>query len=392
MCLLMVLGLLMAGDIQFTLCSPTKEHTINNAADSSIGLTNINIGEAVSAGLSSLGDGKPKIVKSVRNGRGQKSLDFLTSANQKKLINKPLTTLHRVASPINIEEMKKKLAAYRVEAIKNAKSEFEKVTTKVKNLQLKSVHMKRTEALKMIEEQRKNARSVKIAINEEALKKLTEAKKSIKEKYNQAVLAANEKLKKAPTKRRVASEAAVNKFKKIRNDIEHDRQKVESEHAEAVKRGRQQREAAVKSAKSRMSKARDTYTRRMASKKKISSEARKKLEKEFQEEKNKFKQSLESAKNKWQELLNTLGIGEQIRQCDEAIKKAEKELYLALDKIDPIYKGAFKEHEKVIQKAKQKKREAEKLAEGENRKVQKAVEDEYQKAMQTIKEAKSELA
>ncbi|KAK7597881.1 hypothetical protein V9T40_010106 [Parthenolecanium corni] len=297
-----------------------------------------------------------------------------------------------IESPIDIEKMKQEVADYRVRAVKYAKSELDKVMTNVEDLQKEIANMKPKNALRKIEDQRKQAQYAISAIKKEASKKLKEGKKIINDKYKNdvQVSAAYEKLKKATEERDAARVTAEHEFEKIRDEMEGKKRTAENEHKDSLEQGRKQKQDADRSAKRRWSKAMAEYTRANR-RRNLSSEAKKKLQKKYQEEKAIYDQSLKSAENKWQELLKDLGIAEQIRQCDETIKKAENEIDLALEKADSIYKAAYEEHKKLENEAKTKKREAEKLAEAEYQKFWNEFQDEYNKILQNLNEMKNKL-
>ncbi|KAK7597882.1 hypothetical protein V9T40_010107 [Parthenolecanium corni] len=298
----------------------------------------------------------------------------------------------QVESPNNIEDMKQKMAEYRVLAVRYAKSELDKVMTNVEELQKQIASMNRTDALKTIEEQRKKAKAVIDSIDEEASTKLEEAKKIIDKTYKSdaEILAAAEKLKKAIEECTAEYNTAEEEFKRIRHDMKGKKRTAESKHEDKLRKGRQERKDAEKSAELRWSKAKAAYTRANR-RRNLSSEERKKLEKTYKEEKAIYDRSLKSAENKWQKLLDTLEIGKIIRECDEAIEKAENEKDLAEEKAKSIYKAAYDEHKKLSDEAEKKKLEAEKLAEAEYSNFQIEFRDEYNKILRILYEMKKKL-
>lgn len=362
--------------IQFTLSQPTNElasidieEPINDLDDEEL-IDDQQDAESEASDQSEPTGLDPDAKKNIQDDKSQLPSDSIISKDQKNESSIPSAAdpdgAKKAATPMSIDEMKRKATARRDTTIKNAKSALEKVKTDVETLK-ENADTERDEAFKRSNEQFKRAESMAAAVGRRASKKLREAKRRYRDEYKQAKSAAKNKFKDATEKYKDALEAADEEFEKARAQIVENQRNVEGENQDTLKKASEVKETALRLAREKMAQANETLKKARRNRGKLSPEERERITNEYQQEKDKYEEAVELAETEWEKVLDTLGIGSQYKAAEE---EALKNLEMAQKKAEIMLQGLSEERDKALAEAKRRKQEVKKLAIAERTKAE----------------------
>ncbi|KAK7575817.1 hypothetical protein V9T40_012103 [Parthenolecanium corni] len=285
----------------------------------------------------------------------------VTPDGAEKNLEEATTNVDETEEPLSIEDMKKKAAASRDDAIKKAKLALQKVKTETETLKRKSEKEFDEDIEKSLASYKK-VESILNALEKKSSYKIAQARKKIRDEYNETVTAAEEKLKNAKEAYNAAYQAAYEELEKAERQFEENKEKFENDNREALEEVRKKKETVQKLAEERKEKAYAKYQKAMETK--MSPKKKEKAKAEYQKEINKYEEALEMADEEYEEALNSIGL---IAALDDAVKQFQE----AEDRAELMLANATEEHNRILQEAEEKRQEAEKLAIAE-----KAKEDE----------------